>query len=49
MIVEVLEGVKPYENYSDESVGLSVRVAFLPNVHFWVIADRERKHQADTY
>jgi hypothetical protein len=41
--VEVLEGVKPYETFSDESFGLSVRATFLTNVHKWVVADRERK------
>ncbi|MBC8030185.1 MAG: hypothetical protein H7Z16_08745 [Pyrinomonadaceae bacterium] len=46
-MVGVLEGVKPYETFSDESVGLSVRAAFLPNVQLWVIADRDREATND--
>ncbi|MEK6283980.1 MAG: hypothetical protein AABN95_26820 [Acidobacteriota bacterium] len=42
MNVEVLEGTKPYETFSDDTMGLSVRAAFLRNVNFWVVADRLR-------
>jgi len=42
MNVEVLQGIRPYETFSDKAVDLSVRAAFLPNIHFWVIADRTR-------
>jgi len=43
MNVEVVHGTQPYETFSDDAVGLSVRAAFLPNIHWWVVADRARR------
>lgn len=34
-----LEGVKPYETFSDESSGLSVRAVFLSHLNQWTVAD----------
>jgi len=34
-----VEGVKPYETYSDESSGLSVRAVFLEHLNQWTITD----------
>ncbi len=34
-----LEGVKPYQTFSDESAGLSVRAVFLPHLNQWTVAD----------
>lgn len=34
-----VEGVKPYETYSDESSGLSVRAVFLEHMNQWTITD----------
>lgn len=47
MNVEVLEGTKPYETYSDDISGLAIRAAFLPNVHEWVIDDRQPEPVAE--
>jgi hypothetical protein len=33
-----LEGVKPYETYSDEASGLSVRAVFLSHINQWTVA-----------
>jgi hypothetical protein len=33
------EGVKPYETFSDETSGLSVRAVFLSHLHQWSITD----------
>jgi hypothetical protein len=34
-----LEGVKPYETFSDEANGLSIRAVFLSHVNQWAVAD----------
>jgi hypothetical protein len=34
-----LEGVKPYETFSDEGSGLSVRAVFLSHLNQWAVAD----------
>jgi hypothetical protein len=34
-----LEGVKPYETFSDEASGLSVRAVFLSHLNQWAVAD----------
>ena len=34
-----LEGVKPYETFSDESSGLSVRAVFLSHLNQWAVTD----------
>ena len=34
-----LEGVKPYESFSDEASGLSVRAVFLSHLNQWAVAD----------
>ena len=41
MVAQTSERVVPYKNFSDESSGLSVRAAFLPDINQWVIDDRE--------
>jgi len=33
-----LEGVKPYEVFTDESSGLTVRAAFLSHINQWAVA-----------
>lgn len=43
MKAEVIEGVKPYEDFSDEVSGLSIRATFLLHIHQWVLADKERE------
>ena len=35
-----VDGVKPFETFSDESSGLSVRAAFLDHVNQWKVADK---------
>lgn len=34
-----VEGVKPYQTFSDEASGLSVRAAFLEHLNQWTIAE----------
>ncbi|HXM50258.1 MAG TPA: hypothetical protein VN956_20620 [Pyrinomonadaceae bacterium] len=34
-----LDGVKPYQTFSDESCGLSVRAVFLSHLNQWTVAD----------
>jgi hypothetical protein len=34
-----LEGVKPYETFSDEGSGLSIRAVFLSHLNQWAVAD----------
>lgn len=34
-----LEGFKPYETYSDDASGLSVRAAFLEHLNQWTITE----------
>jgi hypothetical protein len=34
-----VEGVKPYETFSDDASGLSVRAVFLEHLNQWTIAD----------
>jgi hypothetical protein len=34
-----LEGVKPYETFSDEGSGLSVRAVFLSHLNQWAVTD----------
>ncbi len=34
-----LDGVKPYQTFSDESSGLSVRAVFLSHLNQWTVAD----------
>jgi len=34
-----LEAVKPYQTFSDESAGLSVRAVFLNHLNQWTVAD----------
>jgi hypothetical protein len=34
-----LEGVKPYETFSDEASGLSIRAVFLSHLNQWAVAD----------
>jgi hypothetical protein len=34
-----LDGVKPYETYSDDSFGLSVRAVFISHLNQWTVAD----------
>ena len=34
-----VDGVKPFETFSDESSGLKVRAAFLDHVNQWTIAE----------
>ena len=34
-----VDGVKPYETFSDEACGLSVRAAFLEHLNQWMIAE----------
>jgi hypothetical protein len=34
-----VEGVKPYETYSDNASGLSVRAVFLQHLNQWTIAE----------
>jgi hypothetical protein len=34
-----VEGVKPYQTYSDDASGLSVRAAFLEHVNQWTTAE----------
>ncbi len=34
-----LDGVKPYQTFSDESAGLSVRAAFVSHLNQWTVAD----------
>ena len=34
-----LEGVKPYETFSDEASGLSVQAVFLSHLNQWAVAD----------
>ena len=34
-----LEGVKPYETFSDDASGLSVRAVFLSHLNQWAVAD----------
>ena len=34
-----VEGVKPYQTFSDDASGLSVRAVFLDHLNQWTIAD----------
>jgi hypothetical protein len=34
-----LDGVKPFETFSDEAFGLSVRAVFLPHLNQWAVAE----------
>lgn len=34
-----LEGVKPFETFSDEASGLSVRAVFLAHLNQWAVSD----------
>ncbi len=34
-----LDGVKPYQTFSDDSAGLSVRAVFLSHLNQWTVAD----------
>lgn len=47
MVLQFVEGVKPYETFTDEASGLSLRYAFLAYGREWHIADLEEEREDD--
>jgi hypothetical protein len=41
MFLEVIDGITPYKNFSDEATTLSVRAVFDPDINNWVVADMD--------